>query len=113
MWSRILMTDINTNTFEAICKKYNLLYGYAFSTSSYYIGFADLDYHNIIGFVSASGGYLYKFIHLKHDKIIGEKDKRVYFSTIEDMEVHLNELIKQKKEILVGIKERKMKKDFK
>ena len=40
------MTDINNETFEAICKKYNLRYGYAYSTSSYYIGFADLDYHN-------------------------------------------------------------------
>ena len=107
------MTDIDTNTFEELCKKYHLRYGYAFSTSSYYIGFADLDYYNIIGFVGSDGGYLYKSIHLKHEKIIGEKDKRVYFSTIEDMEEHLNELIRQKKEILADIKERKMKKDFK
>ena len=57
--------------------------------------------------------YLFDSIHLKHDKIVGDKNKRHTYVEVEPFEKHLNELIIQRKRILAEIKERKMKKDFK
>ena len=51
--------------------------------------------------------------YLKHDKIVGDKNKRHDYIEVEPFEKHLNELIIQRKRILADMKERKMKKDFK
>lgn len=68
-----------------------------------------------IGAYSTFSGqaYLFDSIHLKHDKIVGDKNKRHTYVEVEPFEKHLNELIIQRKRILADIKERKMKKDFK
>lgn len=57
--------------------------------------------------------YLFDSIHLKHDKIIGDKNKRHTYVEVEPFEKHLNELIIQRKKIIAEQKERKIKKDFK
>lgn len=56
---------------------------------------------------------LYDSIHLKHDKIVSDKNKRHTYTEVEPFEKHLNELIIQRKKILAELKECKMKKDFK
>lgn len=70
---------------------------------------------SFIGAYSRYSGkaYLFDSIHLKHDKIIGDKDKRHFYIEVEPFEKQLNELIIQRKKILAEQKERKMKKDFK
>lgn len=88
-----------------------------------YFGVGDYHYLNFEGDGPSSyiGGYsryhkkayLFDNIHLKHDKIISDKNKRYYYTELEPFEKQLNELIIQRKKILADMKERKMKKDFK
>lgn len=56
---------------------------------------------------------MFDSIHLKHDKIVCDKNKRHTYTEVEPFEKHLNELIIQRKKILVEQKELKMKEDFK
>ena len=56
---------------------------------------------------------MFDSIHLKHDKIVGDKNKRHTYIEVEPFEKHLNELIIQRKKILAEQREQKMKKDFK
>ena len=80
-----------------------------------YLCFAGDGPSSFIGSYSRYSGkaYLFDSIHLKHDKIVGDKNKRHDYIEVEPFEKHLNELIIQRKRILADIKERKMKKDFK
>lgn len=86
-----------------------------FSAGDYYLCFEGDNSSSYIGAYSRYSGkaYLFDSIHLKHDKIIGDKNKRHFYIEVEPFEKHLNELIMQRKKILAEIKERKMKKDFK
>lgn len=99
---------------ENLIRKYHLMVYY--STGNYYCLCFDGDGpSSFIGAYSKYSGkaYLFDSIHLKHDKIIGDKNKRHTYIEVEPFEKHLNELIIQRKKILAEIKERKMKKDFK
>lgn len=94
--------------------KYHLIVYYG-PGNEYYMCF-DGDYSSsYIGAYNRYCGqaYLFDSIHLKHDKIVGDKNKRHTYIEVEPFEKHLNELIIQRKRILAEIKERKMKKDFK
>ena len=94
--------------------KYHLMV-YCSSGNDYFICFYGDSPSSFIGAYSRYIGkaYLFDSIHLKHDKIIGDKDKRHFYIEVEPFEKHLNELIIQRKKILAEQKERKMKKDFK
>ena len=85
------------------------------SGTDYFICFEGDGPSSFIGAYSRYSGkaYLFDSIHLKHDKIIGDKNKRHFYIEVEPFEKHLNELIIQRKKILAELKERKMKKDFK
>lgn len=83
--------------------------------NDYFICFEGDSASSYIGAYSIYSGkaYLFDSIHLKHDKIVGDKNKRHFYVEVEPFEKHLNELIIQRKRILAELKERKMKKDFK
>lgn len=83
--------------------------------NDYYLCFDGDGPSSFIGAYSrySSKAYLFDSIHLKHDKIIGDKNKKHTYIEIEPFEKHLNELIIQRKKILAEMKERKIKKDFK
>lgn len=97
-----------------LIRKYNLMVYYS-SGNYYYISFEGDSSSSYIGAYSIYNkkAYLFDSIHLKHDKIIGDKNKRHTYIEVEPFEKHLNELIIQRKRILAEQKERKMKKDFK
>ena len=94
--------------------KYHLKVHFSFD-NEYCICFDGDGPSSFIGAYSIFSGkaYLFDSIHLKHDKIVGDKNKRHTYVEVEPFEKHLNELIIQRKRILAEIKERKMKKDFK
>lgn len=94
--------------------KYHLIV-YSGIRNDCYLCFAGDGPSSFIGAYSRYSGkaYLFDSIHLKHDKIVGDKNKRHDYIEVEPFEKHLNELIIQRKKILADIKERKMKKDFK
>ncbi len=94
--------------------KYHLKVHFSFG-NEYCICFDGDGPSSFIGAYSIYSGqaYLFDSIHLKHDKIVGDKNKRHTYVEVEPFEKHLNELIIQRKRILAEIKERKMKKDFK
>ena len=99
---------------ENLIRKYHLMV-YSGIGNDYYICFDGDVPSSYIGIYSRYSGraYLFDSIHLKHDKIIGDKNKRHTYIEVEPFEKHLNELIIQRKRILAEQKERKMKKDFK
>lgn len=99
---------------ENLIHKYHLMV-YSGIGNDYYICFDGDVPSSYIGIYSRYSGraYLFDSIHLKHDKIIGDKNKRHTYIEVEPFEKHLNELIIQRKRILAEQKERKMKKDFK
>ena len=94
--------------------KYHLMVYFSYG-NEYCICFDGDGPSSFIGAYSIFSGkaYLFDSIHLKHDKIVGDKNKRHTYIEVEPFEKHLNELIIQRKRILAEIKERKMKKDFK
>lgn len=98
---------------ENLIRKYHLMV-YSGIGNDYYICFDGDVPSSYIGIYSRYSGraYLFDSIHLKHDKIIGDKNKRHTYIEVEPFEKHLNELIIQRKRILAEMKERKMKKDF-
>ena len=100
--------------FENLICKYNLMV-YSGIGNDCYICFDGDVPSSYIGIYSRYSGiaYLFDSIHLKHDKIVGDKNKRHTYIEVEPFEKHLNELIIQRKRILAELKERKMKKDFK
>jgi hypothetical protein len=99
---------------DNLIRKYHLLV-YSGIGNDYYICFDGDVPSSYIGIYSRYSGkaYLFDSIHLKHDKIIGDKNKKHYYIEVEPFEKHLNELIIQRKKIIAEMKERKMKKDFK
>jgi hypothetical protein len=99
---------------DKLIQKYHLLV-YSGIGNDYYICFDGDVPSSYIGIYSRYSGkaYLFDSIHLKHDKIIGDKNKKHYYIEVEPFEKHLNELIIQRKKIIAEMKERKMKKDFK
>ena len=94
--------------------KYHLKVHFSYG-NEYCICFEGDGPSSFIGAYSIFSGkaYLFDSIHLKHDKIVGDKNKRHTYIEVEPFEKHLNELIIQRKRILAEMKERKMKKDFK
>lgn len=99
--------------FENLIQKYHLTVYFGIDVnyicfegdgSSSYIGIYNRYYKEVC---------LYDSIHLKHDKIVSDKNKRHTYTEVEPFEKHLNELIIQRKKILADMKERKMKEDFK
>lgn len=99
---------------DKLIQKYNLLVHNGIG-NDYYIFFDGDVPSSYIGIYSRyyKRACLFDSIHLKHDKIVGDKNKRHDYIEVEPFEKHLNELIIQRKKILADIKERKMKKDFK
>lgn len=99
---------------DKLILKYHLMV-YFSSGNDYYLCFEGDSASSFIGAYSIYSGqaYLFDSIHLKHDKIVGDKNKRHTYIEVEPFEKHLNELIIQRKRILAEMKERKMKKDFK
>ena len=98
---------------ENVIRKYHLTV--YLNDGYYYLCFYGDGPSSYIGAYSRYNGKVYLFdgIHLKHDKIVGDKDKRHTYIEVEPFEKHLNELIIQRKKILADMKESKMKKDFK
>ena len=99
---------------EKLIRKYHLRV-YFGDGDYYYLNFEGDSPSSYIGGYSRyyKKAYLFGSIHLKHDKIISDKNKRHIYTEVEAFENHLNELIIQRKKILAKMKERKMKKDFK
>ena len=99
---------------DNLIRKYHLMV-YSGIRNDYYICFDGDGPSSYIGAYSRYNGkvYLFDSIHLKHDKIVGDKDKRHTYIEVEPFEKHLNELIIQRKKILAEQKELKMKEDFK
>lgn len=99
---------------DKLIYKYHLIV-YFSTGNDYYLCFEGDSASSFIGAYNRYGGqaYLFDSIHLKHDKIVGDKNKRHTYVEVEPFEKHLNELIIQRKRILAEMKERKMKKDFK
>ena len=98
---------------ENLIRKYHLrVY---FGVGDYYLNFEGDSPSSYIGGYSRyyKKACLFDIIHLKHDKIVSDKNKRHTYTEVEPFEKHLNELIIQRKRILAELKERKMKKDFK
>lgn len=105
IWDKIIET----------LEQYHLKIRSNYSNGDYYICFTDLDYPNYIGVFNPRKAicYLYDSIHLKHEKIVADKNHITHYTDIEPFTKHLNELIRQKKTLLNDIKVRKMLKDFK
>ena len=99
---------------DKLIQKYHLRV-YSDVGNDYYICFEGDGPSSYIGIYSRYSGkaYLFDSIHLKHDKIVGDKNKRHTYIEVEPFEKHLNELIMQRKRIITEMKERKMQKDFK
>ncbi len=99
---------------DKLIQKYNLLVHNGIG-NDYYICFDGDVPSSYIGIYSRyyKRACLLDSIHLKHDKIVGDKNKRHTYIEVEPFEKHLNELIIQRKKILVEQKELKMKEDFK
>lgn len=99
---------------ENLIRKYHLRV-YFGAGDYYYLNFKGDSPSSYIGGYSRyyKNAYLFDSVHLKHDKIVGDKNKRHTYTEVEPFEKHLNELIIQCKKILAEMKERKMKKDFK
>ena len=99
---------------ENMIRKYHLMVYYS-TGNEYNLCFDGDGPSSFIGAYSRYSGkvYLFDSIHLKHDKIVGDKNKRHTYIEVEPFEKHLNELIIERKRILADMKERKMKKDFK
>lgn len=99
-----------------LIQKYHLsVYNSSYGNDEYCLCFDGDGPSSFIGAYNRYIGkaYLFDSIHLKHDKIVGDKTKRHIYIEVEAFEKHLNELIIERKRILADIKERKMKKDFK
>lgn len=99
---------------DNLIRKYHLMV-YSGIRNDYYICF-DGDVPS--GYIGIYNRYykracLFDSIHLKHDKIVYDKNKKHTYTEVEPFEKHLNELIIQRKKILVEQKELKMKEDFK
>lgn len=99
---------------DKLIDKYHLLI-YSGLGNDYYICFDGDGPSSFIGIYSRYHkiACLYDSIHLKHDKIVSDKNKKHEYIEVEPFEKHLNELIIQHKKILTEQRERKMKKDFK
>lgn len=99
---------------EKLIQKYHLMV-YSGLSNDYYLCFEGDKASSYIGMYSRyhKNACLFDSIHLKHDKIVGDKNKRHTYIEVEPFEKHLNELIIQRKKILAEQRERKMKKDFK
>lgn len=99
---------------DKLIQKYHLLVHIGIG-NDYYICFEGDGPSSFIGAYNRYGDkvYLFDSILLKHDKIVGDKNKRHTYIEVEPFEKHLNELIIQRKKILAEQRERKMKKDFK
>lgn len=108
------MTYIWDNLIETL-EQYHLKIRSNYSNGDYYISFADLDYPHQIGVFNPRKAicYLYDSIHLKHEKIVADKNHKTDYTDTELFKKHLNELIRQKKTLLNDMKVRKMLKDFK
>jgi len=99
---------------DKLIDKYHLLI-YSGHGNDYYLCFEGDGPSSFIGIYSRyyKTACLIDSIHLKHDKIVCDKNKRHNYTEVEPFEEHLNELIVQRKKILAEMRERKMKKDFK
>lgn len=99
---------------DNLIRKYHLMV-YSGIGNDYYLCFDGDVPASYIGIYSRyyKRACLFDSIHLKHDKIVGDKNKRHTYIEVEPFEKHLNELIIQRKKILAEQREQKMKKDFK
>ena len=108
------MSVITYEILDTLFPKYNLRIWFS-TTENYYFGFRDDGPKSYIGRMDfrCAKYCLYDGIHLKHEMIMANKEKPLYFTDVEPFEKQLNEIIKQRKVLLAKQRERKINRDFK